>query len=241
MTAPAHPAAYIRIPGADSWARHAMIQAAAQRRWPAPVIYAEEEIATDGSYGPAMDRLDTAIAAGRHDALLIAMPGSPGQLMRVLSRCTKAGVTVSFLPAPAASALGATAADADTLWPDQAPPGEEWDVLAQARLEALTGLFPGWRIWLDRNGWHARRCDTFLQRRQPRAPAFHLSAGTALELAAQLCWQQAADAAAAEDCRLSAGSGTATTTSRPPSRPTPKSSPTPAQQSLRQQAASSHP
>jgi hypothetical protein len=30
-------------------------------------------------------------------------------------------------------------------------------VLARARIEALTELFPSWRIWLDEAGWHAGR------------------------------------------------------------------------------------
>lgn len=199
MAAPRHPAAYIRIPGAASWARHAMQQAAAQRDWPLPVIYAEDMTATDGSYGPALDRLETAVAAGRHDALLIAVPFNPGQLMRLLSRCTKTGVAVSFLPAPAASAHGATTAQPDASRQDQPPPAEEWDILARARLEALTGLYPGWRVWLDRHGWHARRRDNFRQGYQPGAPAFHVNAGTALDLAARLCRQQAAEAHTPDD------------------------------------------
>jgi hypothetical protein len=81
---------------------------------------------------------------------------------------------------------------------------ESWDVLAQARLEALAGLFPEWRIWLDRNGWHARRRgDSFLQGYRPGAPAFHVRADNALDLAAQICWQQAADEHAPDGCQAS--------------------------------------
>jgi hypothetical protein len=195
MTTPRRPAAYIRIAGTDSWACHAMRQAASQRGWPAPVIYAEDQAMADGSYGQAMGRLEAAIAAGRHDALLLAAPANPGQLMRLLALCTKTGVAVSFLAGPAASAQGTTAAEAGSVTsPDLA--AEAWDVLARARLEALGGIFPGWRIWLDRHGWHARRRDNFLQRRGPGAPAFHVNAGTALDLAAQLYWQQTAETAA---------------------------------------------
>jgi hypothetical protein len=239
MTSPQHPAAYIRIPGA--WARHTMMQEARQRGWPAPEIYAEDERAADGSYGPALHRLEAAIVAGRHDALLMAAPGDPGLLMRLLSHCTKHGVAVSFLPGPAASAAGAAPAPAGAAPApaDAAPapgraarapgragpaparaapapgraapavaasvaqPSESWDVLAQARLEALAGLFPDWRVWLDRSGWHARRRDSFVQGYRPGAPAFHVIAANALDLAAQLCWQQAAEAHTPDGCQAS--------------------------------------
>jgi hypothetical protein len=207
MTSPRHPAAYMRIPGA--WARHTMMQEAHQRGWSAPEIYAEDEHAAGGSYGPALDRLEAAIVTGRHDALLIAAPGDPGLLMRLLSHCTKHGVAVSFLPGPAASASGAAPApageeaEAAEAAPGIAQPSESWDVLAQARLEALAGLFPDWRIWLDRSGWHARRRDSFVQGYRPGAPAFHVRAANALDLAAQLCWQQAAETHTPDGCQAS--------------------------------------
>jgi hypothetical protein len=203
MTSPRHPAAYIRIPGA--WARHTMMQEAAKRAWSAPEIYAEDEPAADGSYGPALHRLEAAIVAGRHDALLISAPGDPGLLMRLLSHCTQHGVAVSFLPGPAASASGATLAPADgaAAVPSVNPSSENWDVLAQARLEALAGLFPDWRVWLDRSGWHARRRDSFVQGYRPGAPAFHVTAANALDLAAQLCWQQAAETHTPDGCQAS--------------------------------------
>jgi hypothetical protein len=201
MTVPRRPAAYVRFPGA--WARHTMGEAARERGWPAPTIYAENEQGADGSYGPALDRLEAAIVVGRHDALLVAAPGQPGELMGLLSRCTRHGVTVSFLPGPAAQATGAMPASADaadfTAVGGQA--AETWDVLAQARLEALTGMFPDWRIWLDRNGWHARRRDGFVQGYRVGAPAFHVRAASAVDLAAQLCWQQAAEAYAPDGCQ----------------------------------------
>jgi hypothetical protein len=202
MTVPRRPAAYVRIPGA--WARHAMTDAARERGWPAPTIYAEDDSGAAGSYGPALDRLEAAIVAGRHDALLVAAPGQPGKLMGLLSRCTRHGVTVSFLPGPAASATGAVPARAeaaDTAGPGLPEVAETWDVLAQARLEALAGMFPDWRIWLDRNGWHARRRDGFVQGYRVGAPAFHVRAASAVDLAAQLCWQQAAEAYAPEGCQ----------------------------------------
>jgi hypothetical protein len=204
MTSPQHPAAYIRIPG--SWARHTMMQEARQRGWPAPEIYAEDERAADGGYGPALHRLEAAIVAGRHDALLMAAPGDPGLLMRLLSDCTTHGVAVSFLPGPAASAAGAApapAGEAPAVAASVAEPSESWDVLAQARLEALAALFPDWRVWLDRSGWHARRRDSFVQGYRPGAPAFHVRAANALDLAAQLCWQQAAEAHTPDGCQAS--------------------------------------
>jgi hypothetical protein len=226
MTSPRHPAAYIRIPGA--WARHTMVREASQRGWPAPEIYAEDEPGTDGSYGPALHRLEAAIVAGRHDALLIAAPGDPGLLMRLLSHCTTHGVAVSFLPGPAASASGAISAqaasasaaisaqaasasgaisaptgEANAVAPSVNASSESWDVLAQARLEALAGLFPDWRVWLDRSGWHARRRDSFVQGYRPGAPAFHVTAADALDLAAQLCWQQAAETHTPDGCQAS--------------------------------------
>jgi hypothetical protein len=208
MTCPRRPAAYIRVPGPGAWARHAMSQAASQRGWPAPVVYAEDDAGQDGGYGPALDRLERAIGAGRHDALLIAAPGDPGQLMRLLARCTRQGVAVSFLPGLAAMADGATAAPAADPRSQSAaqPQCEAWDVLARARMEALASLFPGWRIWLDRNGWHGRRRGEYMQGFRPGTPAFHVSASSALDLAAQLCWQQAAAEHTPDGCQASAGS-----------------------------------
>jgi hypothetical protein len=212
MTSPRHPAAYVRIPGAGGWARHAMAREASQRGWPSPEVYSEAAGNEAGRYGQALERLERAIAAGRHDALLIAAPGDPSQVMGLLSQCTRHGVAVSFLPGPAASAEGAAAAPAASAAGPE--PGraadpmtaETWDVLAQARLEALANLFPDWRIWLDRYGWHARRRGDWMQGFRPGAPAFHVSARNATDLAAQLCWQQAADSYAPDGCQ--AGNGT---------------------------------
>lgn len=84
-------------------------------------------------------------------------------------------------------------------------PAEPWDVLPRARLEALAALYPDWRIWLDQHGWHARRRDGYLQDYRPGAPAFSVHAGTATGLAAQLRWQQAADAHAPYGCGGTSG------------------------------------
>ena len=78
---------------------------------------------------------------------------------------------------------------------------EPWGVLARARAEALSRLFPGWRIWLDHAGWHARRHDvSYLQLHHDGAPAFSVHAASSVDLAAQLCWQQAADQHAPDGC-----------------------------------------
>jgi hypothetical protein len=208
-----------------------MMQEAGQRGWPVPEIYAEDEPPADGTYSAALHRLEAAIVAGRHDALLMSAPGDPGLLMRLLSHCTKHGVAVSFLPggsaasvsgAARASASGAVSAMVSAADPARVsatapasagerahaapsvnPPSESWDVLAQARLEALAGLFPDWRVWLDRCGWHARRRDSFVQGYRLGAPAFHVTAASALDLAAQLCWQQAAETHTPEGCQAS--------------------------------------
>jgi hypothetical protein len=198
MATPRRPAAYLGActPGGQQ----AVFLAAQQRGWPTPKIYADSES------GPALDRLVAAVAAGRHDGLLLSAPGSPSSLMRLLMHCTQHGVTVGFLHALAAEDYPVvTPATASTRpLPLRPTSGEHWDILAQARLEALDGLFPDWRIWLDRYGWHARRRGTgFLQGYRPGAPAFCIHAETAVDLAAQLCWQRGADDHAPDGCGAS--------------------------------------
>jgi hypothetical protein len=172
----------------------AVTTAAGERGWPAPVIYADDDPAYPG--GSALDRLFAAITANRHDGVLMIAPTDPVPLMRLLQRCTRRGVVVSFIAPPVPDSLPVR------LPPHAAAsPRDSWDVLAQARLEALVGLFPGWRIWLDRHGWHARRRDGYVQGYRPGVPVFHVRAGSATDLAAQLCWQQAADLHAPDGCR----------------------------------------
>jgi hypothetical protein len=216
--------------------RQAVAQAARLRGWPPPTIYAEEGRGEPDQRLPELDRLKAAIAAGRHDALLLRAPGDPAPLMKLLMHCTKHGVAVSFVPAapavlratapaapgpataPAApgpatapAAPGPATAPAAAEEPPVSPPPvspppvaaarEPWSVLTRARLQALAELFPGWRIWLDHRGWHARRRgDGFLQGYRPGAPAFYVQADTATELAAQLCWQRAVDVHAPDGC-----------------------------------------
>jgi hypothetical protein len=111
------------------------------------------------------------------------------------------------LMAGIAAALGEAAESGGARLVAHGRAAEAWDVLARARLEALTALFPGWRIWLDRAGWHARRrSDGYLQAYQAGAPVFHVRAANALDLAAELCWQEAADQHAPEGCPTSTSS-----------------------------------
>jgi hypothetical protein len=74
-------------------------------------------------------------------------------------------------------------------------------VLAEAGVEALAELFPRWRIWADQDsGWHAARRGGFVQDHHEGAPAFYVHAGSPGELAAQLRWQEAAEAHAPSGC-----------------------------------------
>ena len=206
------PAAYLPLaaPGRGRAAgEQAMARAARRRGWPAPDIYAEggpdpadqsgpgaEPTAEPGGGpGPALGRLEAAIESGRHDGLLVPLPpalGDPAPLMRLLSRCTQHGVTVGLV-LPAAPDLA--------LAPPRPVTRDPASVLARARLDALAEMYPGWRIWLDAHGWHARRRnDGFLQGYRSGAEAFCVHAASAPGLAAQLCWQQAATAHAPGGC-----------------------------------------
>jgi hypothetical protein len=208
VTFPRRPAAY--IPAAEPGAlvsEQAMAKAARQRGWPAPEIYADG-LGAAGEPGPALRRLEAAITAGRHDALLMPLPrtlGDPASLMRLLSRCTQHGVAVSMVLPPAADGPDlARRPAAVPAAPAPLPGREPRSLLDDARLEALTEIYPGWRIWLDENGWHARRRSYgFVQGYRPGAPVFCVQADTATGLAAQLCWQQAADTHAPDGCQAS--------------------------------------
>lgn len=197
MTAPRRPAAYV-LHSAASPTPAVMISAAHQRGWAEPEMYASVQDETGNDQGLA--ELACAIAAGRHDALLMCVPDlSDPAVLKLLRLCTKHGVSVSFVPPATEQVVAADQARTMgqlTLEPSREP----WSTLTRARLEALTGLFPQWRIWLDHNGWHARRRDGHLQVFRLGAPTFHVKAETATELAAQLCWQQAADAHVPQGC-----------------------------------------
>ena len=200
----ARPAAYIRAArGRDAdLARHrqAAAEGARQRGWPPPAIYTEDESDLAQGHAPALAALEAAVEAGRHDALLITEPGAvygtATHLLPLLHRCTRHGVAVGFLLPPPPARRGPDMPPRHA--PSHAAPPplarKPWGVLARARIEALSQLFPGWRIWLDQHGWHARRRDaTYLQLCLDGTPAFSVHADTPTDLAAQLCWQQAAD------------------------------------------------
>jgi len=221
----AHPAAYIRAPLGDDAElirhREAVAEGARQRGWPPPTVYAENPDVAEG-YGPALGRLEAAIEAGRHDALLITDPaavtGTASHLMRLLFRCTRHGVVVGFLlpPALAGSDVMALRPASDTGSRSAAEDAvrfpvvrEAWGVLARARIEALSQLFPGWRIWLDHAGWHARRRDVrYLQASRDGAPVFSVHADSPTDLAAQLCWQHTADRHASDGRPVAQPAGT---------------------------------
>jgi hypothetical protein len=196
MSTPNCPAAYLRSGSAAG--EMAISRAARERGWPEPDVYADLPAAD--SPGPALAELAAAVAAGCHDGLLLAHPRADEHVMiQLLASCTTHGVPVCFVPSPAAS----------TPWPRLAPdevaavsqlPGEPWSALTRAQLEALSGLFPSWRIWLDHHGWHACRRGGHLQMFRPGAPSFHVRADTATQLAVQLCWQQAASTHTPQGC-----------------------------------------
>jgi hypothetical protein len=243
LPAPMRPAAYIRLasgPGAPAPARQrdAIVEAARQRGWPDPAVYADEGPVPAQGHGPALASLSAAISAGRHDAVIVpgagAISRSSADMMAFLFRCTSHGVAVEFLGPQAAHALPVhPAAGARCLPSSQAPADRHprelqlpsgarrprsfplpsatrrspqrvariTDILTRAGVEALSGLFANWRIWADEHGWHARRrSDGYLQTYQHGAPAFCVHAASAEELAAQLCWQQAADTHAPAGC-----------------------------------------
>jgi hypothetical protein len=191
----ARPAAYIRAArdAADlAHQRQAVADGAAQRGWPTPSIYLEHRADVAAGRAPALAALAAAVEAGRHDALLIAKPVVPlTQLMSLLMRCTRHGVTVGLLLPPPAEP------------PVTVPsPGrsERAALLVRAQSDALCGLFPAWRIWHDEHGWHARRRSPFLESHGRGAPSYSVHAAGPAELAAQLCWQQAADEHAPNGC-----------------------------------------
>ena len=221
--APKCPAAYIRIaagPGAPTPAqqRNAILEAARQRSWPEPSVYADDGPGLADGYGPALDVLSAAIAAGRHDAVIMPAAGvissSPALMMAFLFRCSHHGVVPEFLSPPGANdfLMRPPPAGRDPQpFPQPAdldsrpcPPPQvstRADVLTSAGVEALSELFADWRIWTDDHGWHARRrSDGYMQVYQHGAPAFCVHAVSAAELAAQLRWQQAADIHAPAGC-----------------------------------------
>ena len=211
MTGRARPAAYIRAASGDedglARQREAVADGSRQRGWPPPAVYAEDDADLAAGHAPQLTRLAAAIEAGRHDALLITEPGAvfgtAPHLMDLLQGCTRNGVTVGFLLPPALTGppVMQMPAAASPPRPPVLLEREDWAILARARAEALACLFPDWRIWLDQAGWHARRRqDAYLQTHCDGAPAYSVHAATPTALAAQLCWQQAADQHAPDGC-----------------------------------------
>ena len=205
MTQARRPAAFIRAvpgsgPGAAARERRAVADAARQRGWPAPTVY----VAEDGPDDTALMRLEAAIVAGRHDVLILAGQGSvsdggPALLMKLLLACTKNGVIVELLPPPLTRGDEATVPGplAALSRPAARGPGygERPAVLTRVRVSAISRLFPGWRIWIDDHGWHARRrVGVFLQEFRRGAPAFCVHADSEAGLSQRLRDQEAADA-----------------------------------------------
>jgi hypothetical protein len=96
VVVPLHPAAYVRDVG--DW--QPLLEAAAQRGWPVPLVYAAGAGTERGRAG-VLRRLEAAVRAGRHDGLLMPLSGvlgDAGRLMGVLVSCTRSGVVVSFVP-----------------------------------------------------------------------------------------------------------------------------------------------
>ena len=193
----------------EGLARHceAADEGSRQRGWPPPTVYVEDDSDPAAGRAPQLARLAAAIEAGRYDALLVTEPGAvfgtAGHLLDLLLRCSRNGVTVGFLlpPALAGPPVMRLPAAASPPRPPVLAEREDWAILARARAEALAGLFPDWRIWLDQAGWHARRRqDAYLQARHNGTPAYSVHAATPTTLAAQLCWQQAADQHAPDGC-----------------------------------------
>jgi len=192
----------------EGLARHceAADEGSRQRGWPPPTVYVEDDSDPAAGRAPQLARLAAAIEAGRYDALLVTEPGAvfgtAGHLLDLLLRCSRNGVTVGFLLPPALAGppvmrLPAAAAPAR---PAVLLAREDRAVLARARVEAMSGLFPDWQIWIDQAGWHARRKGAYVQALRQGAPAYSVHADTPTALAAQLCWQQAADQYAPDGC-----------------------------------------
>jgi hypothetical protein len=210
----ARPAAYIRTTreAADlAHQRQAVADDAAQRGWPVPCIYLEHHADVAAGRAPALGALAAAVEAGRHDALLITKPTVPlTQLMSLLMRCTRHGVTVGLLLPPASGQPERATEPVPPGQPERAteapatapPPGraDRAALLVRAQSDALCGLFPAWRIWHDEHGWHARRRSPFLESHGRGAPSYSVHAPGPAQLAAQLCWQQAADEHAPNGC-----------------------------------------
>jgi hypothetical protein len=65
-------------------------------------------------------------------------------------------------------------------------------VLTDAGIQALSELFPGWRIWAeDDTGWHAYRRGGYIQDYRKNSASFAVHASSPAELAGLMHWQEA--------------------------------------------------
>jgi hypothetical protein len=164
---------------------------ARDRGWPEPEIYADAA----GPAGPGglVDLIVSVASGRRYELLLAVLDHSDPVLGQLLTDCARLGTAVSLRsehgPSAVAGGYGWSAIGSEQ-GPERGEPGS---TLELARLEALTSVFPRWQVWRDHSGWHARRRGARVQSCRDGAPAFHVHAGTATELAAQLCWQHHAD------------------------------------------------
>jgi hypothetical protein len=77
-------------------------------------------------------------------------------------------------------------------------------VLTAAGIQALSELFPDWRIWAeDDSRWHACRRGGYVQNYHAGSGAFSVHASDAAELAGLLRWQEAIDAYGPFACSIS--------------------------------------
>jgi hypothetical protein len=76
-------------------------------------------------------------------------------------------------------------------------------VLTDAGVEALSEMFPAWRIWAEEDtGWHAYRRGGYIQDYQRNSAAFSVHAETAADLAGLMHWQEAIEAYGPFSCSL---------------------------------------
>ena len=67
-------------------------------------------------------------------------------------------------------------------------------VLTDAGVQALSELFPDWRIWAEADtGWHAYRRGGYIQDFQRHSAAFSVHAASPADLAGLIRWQEAID------------------------------------------------
>lgn len=76
-------------------------------------------------------------------------------------------------------------------------------VLTAAGIQALSKIFPDWRIWVEDDArWHAYRKGGYVQDYDTGSAAFAVHASDAAELAGLLRWQEAIDAHGPFGCSI---------------------------------------